>query len=72
MLQISMLRDELNRILDRVLTWPSAAQEKLMIAIHEIEAGHGLDYSGFNREQARSSVLESETETFLKRHPFWF
>ena len=69
----SMLKEELNLLLDRVLAWPPAAQEKLLLAIHEIEDRLGLHYSPLNKEKTRSSNgLDPETEAFFKRHPFWF
>ena len=71
-----MLKDELNELLDRILAWPAAAGEELLVAISKIENHHGLHYSQLYEGKASSLKetfdVDDEVEVFFKRLSFWF
>jgi hypothetical protein len=78
------MKDQLESLLARVLTWPEAAQHQLVRAAHEIEARYGGICSrcdnrrGVVMERAPPAlgqpgfIADVETEAFFKRHFFNF
>jgi hypothetical protein len=77
------MKIELESLLERVVAWPDAAQDRLVRAIHEIEVQHNAVPSrGDSRRPAIAGdpttpsrpgfVVDAETEAFIKRHCFSF
>lgn len=78
-----LMKDLLESLLERVLTWPKAARDKLVRAVHDIEAQDGGissrcgDRRGAMKQRPTAPgqdglAADAETEGFFKRHPFNF
>jgi hypothetical protein len=65
------MKIELETLLERVVAWPDAAQDRLVHAIREIEAQQ-REAPARAAPAPSSFVADAETQAFIKRHSLSF